>query len=93
MPSFSSSTLPETDMSPLVSTHVSTCIGCGCDDLHACYDEPRDAACFWERVDRHAGHGVCSACPEYIDAWDAGDRAFRVPVDDHTASMEPNHDE
>ncbi|TCW78691.1 hypothetical protein C5O80_30755 [Burkholderia sp. SRS-46] len=55
------------------------CIGCGCDDFHACWDDARESPCFWKRVDRGAGLGVCSACPECVSAWDAGDRTVRVP--------------
>lgn len=49
------------------------CIACGCDDLHACeglFGDP----CHWLRVDRDAGLGVCSECPEAVDAWDRGER-------------------
>ncbi|MDY7806119.1 hypothetical protein [Burkholderia stagnalis] len=55
------------------------CIGCGCDDFHACWDDAHESPCFWKRVDRRAGLGVCSACPECVSAWDAGDRTVRVP--------------
>lgn len=34
-----------------------TCIGCGCDDNHAC-----DFGCSWLVVDRRVGLGVCSEC-------------------------------
>lgn len=46
------------------------CIGCGCDDLHACSDR-----CWWLRVDYAAGVGVCSNCAAHVDRWDQGDRA------------------
>lgn len=45
------------------------CIGCGCDDLHACADR-----CWWLRVDYDAGIGVCSNCAEHAARWDQGDR-------------------
>lgn len=48
---------------------VTTCIGCGCDDLHAC-----DAGCSWLRVDRDTGIGVCSECPDQVTTFDAGKR-------------------
>lgn len=48
---------------------VATCIGCGCDDLHAC-----DLGCSWLRVDRKANLGVCSTCQRDVARWDAGDR-------------------
>lgn len=47
------------------------CIGCGCDDLHACEDALGDP-CYWLRLDRKAGKGVCSECPEYVEQWDKG---------------------
>lgn len=60
--------------------NIATCIGCGCDDLHACHDDATGGPCSWLRVDRKARLGVCSACPEIAEAWDKGDRAMRVPV-------------
>lgn len=65
--------------------HVATCIGCGCDDDHACWDDAQDAPCSWARVDYAAGLGVCSACPELVSAWDAGDREIRVPAEPRLA--------
>lgn len=44
---------------------VTVCVGCGCDDLHACA-----GGCSWLRVDREAGVGVCSNCGDKLDAWD-----------------------
>jgi len=55
---------------------VSVCIGCGCDDLHACRgggffeDEP----CSWLAVDRRAQLGVCSSCSDALPAWRKGNR-------------------
>lgn len=49
--------------------NLATCIGCGCDDFHACPD-----GCYWLRVDYSAGLGVCSECEEHAEAWDRGDR-------------------
>ena len=40
---------------------IAKCIGCGCDDLHACWP-----GCHWLVVDRRAGRGVCSECPDRI---------------------------
>jgi hypothetical protein len=54
--------------------HTAACIGCGCDDMHACYDRGREAGCYWLRLDRKAGKGVCSECEEHVEAWDRGDR-------------------
>lgn len=61
---------------PVVRTEkLAVCIGCGCDDLHACMRsiEP----CHWLRVDRDAGRGVCSVCPGLVVNWDAGERGER----------------
>ena len=60
---------------------IAQCIGCGCDDNHACYDEIADNPCHWVRLDRSAGLGVCSACPDDVPRWDAGDRTIAVPVE------------
>jgi hypothetical protein len=55
-------------MSPMV------CIGCGCDDYHACVDA-LEQPCSWVRVDPAAGLGVCSACPKAdVARWDRGNR-------------------
>ncbi len=43
---------------------IATCIGCGCDDLHACQDE--HGACYWLTVDYDAGRGVCSCCKDHL---------------------------
>ena len=45
-------------------TKVATCIGCGCDDHHAC-----PLGCSWLKVDRAAGIGVCSECPGALARW------------------------
>lgn len=52
---------------------IAHCIGCGCDDLHACPDR-----CWWLRVDYPAGVGVCSNCEDHVARWDAGDRTHAV---------------
>lgn len=52
---------------------ISNCIGCGCDDQHAC-----DGGCSWFVVDRNAGVGVCSSCPEHRDRFIAGDRSASI---------------
>lgn len=55
-------------------TRVCTCIGCGCDDNHACVERDihgDDIVCGWERIDRAAGIGVCSSCPSFVPSWDA----------------------
>ncbi|MDR6503868.1 hypothetical protein J2785_007061 [Burkholderia ambifaria] len=33
------------------------CVGCGCDDFNACWDDGHDSPCFWLRVDYPAGLG------------------------------------
>lgn len=58
---------------------VATCIGCGCDDYHACWDEEARQPCSWLRLDRNQGQGVCSTCHDHADRWDAGDTAPAVP--------------
>lgn len=50
-----------------------TCIGCGCDDDSACVTVAGEP-CSWLRVDRDAGVGVCSHCPEDVARFDTGDR-------------------
>ena len=53
----------------MVEDRLARCIECGCDDDYAC-----DEGCFWLRVDREAGLGVCSSCEARLKDWDAGDR-------------------
>lgn len=59
------------------------CIECGCHDMAACYDEAADGPCSWLELDRDAGNGVCSACPDAVERWKQGDRTFAVPVHGH----------
>ena len=47
---------------------VAYCVGCGCDDLHACHP----SGCSWLRIARDARIGVCSSCDFLVRAWDAG---------------------
>lgn len=61
--------------------NVATCIGCGCDDYHACLNEVTELPCGWLHVARSQGLGVCSECPEHVPRWDAGNRAPNVPID------------
>jgi hypothetical protein len=58
-----------------------TCIGCGCTEDNACYDEAAEDACHWIRLEAKAAKGLCSCCSELEEAWDAGDREFRVPIE------------
>lgn len=60
---------------------VATCIGCGCDDNHACWDEAAGNPCGWIRLDRSVGLGVCSCCLDHVARWDSGDREIAVPVE------------
>lgn len=54
---------------------IATCIGCGCDDNHAC----QPGCCWWLRVDYSAGVGVCSKCEDFVKAWDDGTRTRAQP--------------
>lgn len=53
-------------------SEVATCIGCGCDDEHAC-ELNEVEPCSWLRTDDEMRLGVCSACPNHVARWDAGD--------------------
>lgn len=48
---------------------VAYCIGCGCQDHHAC-----ENGCWWLRVDYEVASGVCSECEKHVNRWDAGER-------------------
>lgn len=55
---------------------IATCIGCGCDDDHAC-----DLGCSWLVVDRGVGLGVCSECSSRWQAFlDMKKARWFVPV-------------
>lgn len=56
---------------------IAQCIGCGCDDMHACV-HTNGEACSWLAVDRHEGRGVCSACRGDLARWNAGDHSIAV---------------
>jgi hypothetical protein len=63
-------------------TDLTTCIGCGCDDLRACEDLETGEPCHWLRqnvivVPGQPMLGVCSGCAELVEPWDAGDRTIR----------------
>lgn len=51
--------------------NIATCVGCSCDDNHACR-----GGCAWLRVDREHGIGICSNCPELVAEWDAEEQGF-----------------
>jgi hypothetical protein len=69
-------------MKTTTPTSFCACIGCGCDDARACFDEAAGQPCRWLRLDPKAKAGLCSCCGELLAAWDAGDRTFRVPLGD-----------
>lgn len=48
------------------------CIGCGCDDFHACGTPPD--TCYWLVFDAGTGVGLCSQCADLMDAWRMGAR-------------------
>jgi len=58
-----------------MNTREATCIGCGCDDSHACIDSFEEP-CGWLIVDRREARGVCSRCPNHLARWKAGDRVL-----------------
>lgn len=64
--------------------NTATCIGCGCTDWHACWDEEAGQPCSWLAVDYSVGRGVCSCCGEHLERWNNGDREVGVPVDAET---------
>ncbi len=61
-------------------TKIAHCIECGCLDFAACHDPASDGPCGWLVVDRVAGVGVCSACPQALPRWNAGDRTANYVV-------------
>lgn len=63
------------------ATGSAICMGCGCDDLHACWDDTAGNPCSWLVVDRAAGLGVCSCCPDHMERWRQGDHTVAVPVE------------
>lgn len=58
---------------------MTVCIGCGCDEYHACYDEKTERPCYWLITADNVG--VCSACPDLANGFLKGDREMRVPVE------------
>lgn len=50
------------------------CVGCGCDEHHACVEIGLLVGgpnCWWLRFDASAGVGLCSACEDLVRVWDA----------------------
>lgn len=62
-----------------LAENVSICIGCGCDDNAACWDEEAGTPCSWLVVDRDEGLGVCSCCRSELERWERGEREQKVP--------------
>lgn len=60
---------PDDEGAATAPGQVASCIGCGCDDHHAC-----NGGCWWLHVDYEVGLGVCSQCEEHVEAWERGDR-------------------
>lgn len=60
---------------------IAHCIECGCHDYAACFDREEQEPCHWLVVNYGEGVGVCSACPEGLARWDAGDHSFAVPIE------------
>jgi hypothetical protein len=54
---------------------ICQCIGCGCDDNHACQDLLGDP-CGWLVKSRSGRLGVCTQCPATMRLWEAGKRNF-----------------
>jgi hypothetical protein len=46
-----------------------TCIGCGCSDGHACVHSVT-GPCWWIKVDRELGIGICSECEHKIEEYE-----------------------
>ncbi|MGD1455275.1 hypothetical protein [Vibrio harveyi] len=40
------------------------CIGCGCSDSKACFEN--NQACYWLKLDREKQIGVCSNCKSFL---------------------------
>lgn len=66
---------------------IATCIGCGCDDLHACCDSQSGRPCSWLAVDYSIGKGVCTSCENHIERWKAGD--MEIHRDTGTEGIDP----
>jgi hypothetical protein len=63
------------EFSEEVMDRIAICIGCGCDDTHACIND-LDEPCSWLVVDRREQRGVCTECTTHLQRYKAGDRAF-----------------
>lgn len=63
------------------------CIGCGCDEDHACISTQAAIAelelgptCCWLRFDAKARAGVCSECEDVVALWEKGARAPQLEL-------------
>ncbi|MEW6330205.1 MAG: hypothetical protein AB1560_01960 [Pseudomonadota bacterium] len=63
--------------------HENMCIGCGCTDSHGCLTT--GGVCHWLRVDSVRKIGVCSECPELVEAYDQARAGGELP--DKTAGQ------
>ncbi len=54
---------------PVPAEVEARCIGCGCTDSHGC-----DRGCFWLRINRQNGRGICSSCDHLVAKWDRNQR-------------------
>ena len=52
-----------------------------CGRAEAREDDSESESIVWLRKDAELGLGVCSACPEWLDAWDRGTRDVRLHSD------------
>jgi len=73
-----------------ITQRLAHCVECGCHDMAACVDEANDGPCYWLVVDRAAGLGVCSACSQALDRWNAGDRSIAVAGKQHRSLLRRN---
>ena len=56
--------------------NLNVCIGCGCDEVHACVNPHSATTCWWLRFDADAHAGVCSRCEDLVEHWDRGGRVL-----------------
>lgn len=62
-------------------SQLNLCIGCGCDEEHACSVLGEGSiGCWWLRFEAETRRGVCSACEDQVKAWDAGERALQLEL-------------
>ena len=54
----------------------SICIGCGCDDNHACGPDLFGDACHWLVRSKDLAVGVCSFCPSELARFQRGNESL-----------------